>query len=74
MSPYDIPSDKQVRMKDAERRVPRIVGLPPKRSGFVTRYVYPGMILSSMSTIFTRNEAHVERKAAVHHATHRGET
>src|SRR5437667_10594606 len=48
MSSYDMPSAKHARMNDAEKRVPRIVGLPPRRSRFVTRYRYPGIGVSSM--------------------------
>src|SRR6266540_4568619 len=48
MSSYDMPSAKHARMNDAEKRVPRIVGLPPRRSRFVTRYGYPGIGVSSM--------------------------
>src|SRR6266478_5971309 len=48
MSSYDIPSARQDRMKDTVKRVPLIVGLPPKRSGFVTSKRYPGIAVSSM--------------------------
>ncbi len=34
--------------KDTVKRVPLIVGLPPKRSGFVTSKRYPGIDVSSM--------------------------
>src|SRR3989449_984618 len=50
MSSYDMPSARQARMNDAERRVPRIVGFPLRRSGFVTRYRNPGIGVSSMSS------------------------
>src|SRR2546425_10628797 len=50
MSSYDMPSARHARMNDAERRVPRIVGFPPRRSGFVTRYRNPGIGVSSMSS------------------------
>jgi hypothetical protein len=40
MSSWDIPSARHARMNATERRVPRIVGLSPRRSGFVTRYRY----------------------------------
>src|SRR6266545_4680699 len=49
MSSYDIPSARQARMNDTEKRVPAIVALPPSRSGFVTRKRYPGISLSSMT-------------------------
>ena len=51
MSSYAMPSAKHARMNDAERRVPRIVGFPPRRSGFVPRYRNPGTGVSSMSSL-----------------------
>src|SRR5712691_1592727 len=54
MSSYDMPSARHARMNDAERRVPRIVGFPPRRSGFVTRYRNPGIGVSSMSSLLGR--------------------
>src|SRR3989442_13894899 len=54
MSSYDMPSARHARMNDDERRVPRIVGFPPRRSGFVTRYRNPGIGVSSMSSLLGR--------------------
>jgi acyl-CoA synthetase (AMP-forming)/AMP-acid ligase II len=41
-------------MNETEKRVPLIAGLPPKRSGFVTRYRNPGIGVSSIRVLLAR--------------------